>query len=493
MVFSSLEFIFIFLPIAYGVLTILLRCKRARTAMVWLLLASFFFYGYWNPKYLVLIGGSIIVNFGVGRVIDPDRPYGKQARRALLVLGLAFNLGLLVYFKYLNLLVDTANAFASTDFHLEKIILPIGISFFTFQQISYLVDRYQGLVVNKSLLNYALFVVYFPQLIAGPIVHHREMLDQFDEGRGLKVTFENMSYGLTYFLIGVAKKTLLADPLAIHANAVFGAADAGVDLTAHDAWIGALAYTGQIYFDFAGYSAMAIGLGMMVGVKLPLNFNSPYKALSIQDFWRRWHITLSRFLRDYLYVPLGGNRQGEARRLVNLMLTMLIGGLWHGANWTFLVWGGLHGLYLVVNRAFDIAAKRVASSLLDSMLAKILAWALTFLAVVVAWVFFRATTFGSAFEVMRSMAAIGNGADAADRIALTPGDWTLFAISAYFAFIAPNAAQFMNYQPTNTTISAVRATPVWRPSLAFAAIVGVIGFLAILATQKNNEFIYFQF
>ncbi|MGE0180715.1 MAG: MBOAT family protein [Parvularculaceae bacterium] len=493
MVFSSLEFIFLFLPAAYGVLYLLVRFKQARASIIWLIAASLLFYGYWKPVYLWLICGSIAANYGLGHLVDPQRALSRGKRRVFLIAAIAFNLALLGYFKYLNLFADTLDALIGSDFHLQKIILPIGISFFTFQQISYQVDRYCGLVSNRSFLNYALFVVYFPQLIAGPIVHHKEMLDQFDEGRNFSMTAGNLSYGLTYFLLGLAKKTLIADPLAIHANAVFAAAEQGVNVSASDAWVGVLAYTGQIYFDFAGYSAMAIGLAAMVGIRLPVNFNSPYKSFSIQEFWRRWHITLSRFLRDYLYIPLGGNRYGEARRLMNLMLTMLIGGMWHGAAWTFVVWGGLHGLYLVINRAFDVAVANRAPALMASAPMRAMSWVLTFLAVMLAWVFFRATSFSSAHEIVAALVGAGDTAAAVSRITLSPEDWALFAIAGFFAFLAPNAAQFMSYNPTNEPISPPRLFPQWRMSGRWLLIVGAVGFFAILATQKNNEFIYFQF
>ncbi|MBI1392430.1 MAG: MBOAT family protein [Alphaproteobacteria bacterium] len=498
MVFSSLEFIFLFLPATYAGLLALTHFGRARAAIVWLIVASLFFYGYWEPKYLILISVSILTNFALGPMIDPSSGRTDRARRGFLIAAIAFNLGLLAYFKYLNFFVDTVNAVAGAEYSIARIILPIGISFFSFQQISYQVDRYKGLVDDRSFLNYVLFVIYFPQLIAGPIVHHKEMLGQFDEGRGFRLSLENLCYGGAYFLIGLAKKTLIADPLAVHANAVFAASEKGGTLTFADAWVGALAYTGQIYFDFAGYSAMAIGLAAMIGVKLPLNFNSPYKSLSIQEFWRRWHITLSRFLRDYLYIPLGGNRHGEQRRLVNLMLTMLIGGLWHGAAWTFVVWGGLHGLYLVVNRAFDVAAARLAPGAMDAPAAKVASWCITFLAVVYAWVFFRATSFDSAFAMVRAMSDPGAGTQAGawtlSVVRLTNADAALFAIAAFFAAVAPNAAQLMNFRPGNTPVDAPAPLwPTWRPNVAWGVAIGVLGFFAILATQKNNEFIYFQF
>lgn len=492
MVFSSLEFIFVFLPIAYAVLALLRKFATPRLSIIWLIAASLVFYGYWNPYYVGLIVASIIVNFAFGYLVDPNRETGHRTRKWYLIAILGLNLALLAYFKYLVFFADTARTLHIANVNVGKIVLPIGISFFTFQQISYQVDRFKGLVANKSFLNYALFVVFFPQLIAGPIVHHKEMLDQFDEGRGISVSPQNLSYGLSYFFIGLAKKTLIADPLAVHANTIFSASEQGVHISSFDAWMGALTYTGQIYFDFAGYSAMAIGLGMMIGIRLPINFNSPYKSLSIQEFWRRWHITLSRFLRDYLYIPLGGNRKGESRRLVNLMLTMLIGGLWHGAAWTFVVWGGLHGLYLVVNRAFDVLAKKWMPAVITWLPFRIFAWALTFLSVVAAWVFFRATSFDSAFTILKAMSP-RTGEELTTMLNLGWSDWSLFLVAAFFAFVAPNAAQFMNYDAPNEKVETSSFWPRWKPKIVYALILGLIGFLAILATQKNNEFIYFQF
>ena len=345
-----------------------------------------FFYGWWNPVYLGLILGSILFNYAVGFSLL-GRPH-----KLTLFLGVAGNLGVLGYFKYANFFIDNINALTSNDIILEQIILPLGISFFTFQQITYLVDAYRGETREYNFLHYCLFVVFFPQLIAGPIVHHKEMLPQFAKDALYGLKSRNLAVGFTIFIIGLFKKVVLADGIAVHATSVFAGAEHGVYLTFFEAWGGALAYSFQLYFDFSGYSDMAIGLARMFGIRLPLNFNSPFKATSIIDFWRRWHITLSRFLRDYLYIPLGGNRKGEARRFTNLMIAMLLGGLWHGAGWNFVLFGLAHGTYIVICGAWVKVKKNISdnSVIKSTVVANSIGRVITFLAVVLAFVPFRA-------------------------------------------------------------------------------------------------------
>lgn len=309
----------------------------------------------------------------------------------MLITGVSINLLLLGYFKYANFFVNNINEFFETGFHLENILLPLAISFFTFQQITYLVDSYKGKGKEYGFNNYCLFVTFFPQLIAGPIVHHREIMPQFENRDLYSLKTRNLSIGMTIFMLGLFKKVVLADSMAVPANEVFQAAENGVELTIFEAWVGALAYTFQLYFDFSGYSDMAIGLARMFGIILPINFYSPYKANNIIEFWRRWHITLSRFLRDYLYIPLGGNRKGELRRYSNLMLTMILGGLWHGAAWTFVWWGCLHGFYLCINHLWiRVKAKICDQHLKAAFPARCGGRILTFAAVVIAWALFRA-------------------------------------------------------------------------------------------------------
>jgi alginate O-acetyltransferase complex protein AlgI len=350
MLFNSYTFIFIFLPITLLVFFSIGGKGHHRIAIAWLVAASLFFYGWWNPAYLSLILGSILFNYAVGVALSNLQAQSSAShltKKIILSFGILVNLFLLAYFKYANFFVDNLNSLSGSNFHLQTIILPLAISFFTFQQITYLVDAYKGETREYNFLHYCLFVTFFPQLIAGPIVHHREMLPQFVKNTIYKFNHQHLAIGLTIFFIGLFKKVVLADGVAVYATPVFEAAEQGVMLTFFEAWAGALAYTFQLYFDFSGYSDMAIGIARMFGIRLPLNFNSPYKSVNIIEFWRRWHITLSRFLRDYLYIPLGGNRKGKFRRYINLMITMLLGGLWHG--WLDICYVGSFAWFLFNN------------------------------------------------------------------------------------------------------------------------------------------------
>jgi len=344
MLFNSLPYIFVFLPLVLCVYFCLNRLQFTRSAKYWLVLASLFFYSWWNPKYLPLILTSITLNFLMGRLLIRSR------RRSLLFAGLVFNLGLLIYYKYTTFIIQNINLLLHTAYNPGPIVLPLAISFFTFLQIAYLVDCYQQKVKSTDFIDYSLFVTFFPHLIAGPLVHHSELIPQFSMPENKQVNWNNFYTGLCVFFIGLFKKVVIADTFAIWANAGF---DASVPLTFYDAWGSSLSYTLQLYFDFSGYGDMAVGASLLFNIRLPWNFNSPYKATNIQDFWRRWHITLSRWLRNYLYIPLGGNRYGSFRTGVNLFLTFLLGGLWHGANWTFVICGAMHGLGAVAHKAWQ--------------------------------------------------------------------------------------------------------------------------------------------
>ncbi len=399
MLFNTFNFIFLFLPIALTGYFVLSRYS-CQFAAFWLALASLFFYGSWDYHYLPLLLGSITFNYWLARAIDSrQKMFGKKS---LLSVAIIANLLLLAYYKYANFFVSSFSWITDEDISLD-IVLPIGISFFTFTQIAFLVDTYQGKVKEYKFTHYLLFVTYFPHLIAGPVLHHKEMMPQFAEKKTYCPSAENFAIGLSIFVIGLIKKVLIADNIAPLANPVF-------EVNAHPAliesWFGALAYTLQLYFDFSGYSDMAIGLSRLFGVRLPLNFNSPYKAENIIDFWRRWHMTLSRFLRDYLYIPLGGNRNGTYARYRNLFITMLLGGLWHGAGWTYVIWGGLHGLYLVINHGWHFVRERLGWSEGHSWLGMLVARGLTFLAVLMAWVFFRAPDFATAIDVLSGMTGL---------------------------------------------------------------------------------------
>lgn len=331
MLFNSYEFIFLFLPITFAIFFLLGRYAKKSYATLWLVIASFSFYGYWDYHYIPLLFASISFNYLVGREIE------KTKSKIWLILGIVINVILLGYFKYTDFFLGTVNDMVGSNyFDLPHIVLPLGISFFTFTQTAYLVDAYRGDAVNKSFITYCEFVTIFPHLIAGPIINHKEMIPQFISDKTFKVNYNNIALGLTIFIMGLFKKVVIADSLSPWVNDVFNHIDS---VTFLEAWIGSLSYTFQLYFDFSGYSEMAIGLGLIFNLKLPVNFNSPYQSTSIIEFWRRWHMTLGLWVRDYLYIPMGGNRNGELSKMRNLFSSMLIIGLWHGAGWTFIFWG----------------------------------------------------------------------------------------------------------------------------------------------------------
>jgi alginate O-acetyltransferase complex protein AlgI len=406
--FNSKEFILAFLPVTLVILYFLARADYHRLAVAWLVAACLFFYGWWNPPYLILLILSILFNYAVGEILIRRRGGDNfKVRKFALILGIGGNLAALGYFKYFNFFVNNLNGLFSLSLSDKSILLPLGISFFTFHQIAYLVDTYRQETTPVSLGHYALFVSFFPQLIAGPIVRFHEVMARFTSSDAFRLDMEQFGQGITIFLLGMFKKVCLADALSPYVAQVFHAANGQVNLTFFESWGAALCYTLQIYFDFSGYSDMAIGMGFMMGVQLPINFNSPYKALNFIDFWRRWHISLSRFLRDYLYIPLGGNRKGKSRRYLNVMGTMLLGGLWHGANWTFVFWGGFHGLCIVINHAWHNVRARLGWPVgQERWWGRASAQMLTFIFVVVAWVFFRAETFTAAKRVLEGMAGI---------------------------------------------------------------------------------------
>jgi alginate O-acetyltransferase complex protein AlgI len=436
-----------------------------------------------------------------------------ERSRSPVFLGLcvAANLAAIGWFKYANLLVGTAAELLGKPSPLLDITLPLAISFFTFQQIAYLVDIWRGTKPAQNFAHYALFVVFFPHLVAGPLLHHGEMLPQFADRAIFRVSWNNLAVGLALFTIGLIKKVGLADAVAPYADQVFGNIHAGEKPTLVSAWAGAMAFTLQIYFDFSGYSDMAIGIARLFGVRLPINFNSPYRAASIIEFWRRWHITLSRFLRDYLYIPLGGNRLGEGRRLSNLAIVMLLGGLWHGAAWTFVIWGGLHGFYLVVNQGWrGLKARwgwgdggiggRAASS------------ALTLLAVIIAWVFFRAQNFTDAAVMLQGMAGLngfylpesyagklgflGASFAAPPDIGLYPTARQLLEMAGLFALclFLPNSQELLAHRAPALDFEG-RPSPFQLP-LGVAGGVLCAAFCAaalMMSYAKPQPFIYFEF
>jgi D-alanyl-lipoteichoic acid acyltransferase DltB (MBOAT superfamily) len=508
MLFNSYAFILGFLPVALLLFHGLRRAGLARSSIGLLALLSLVFYGWWNPIYLLLIVPLMLVNFALAACIVPQDGRRPRGAKLLLVLGILLNLTALGYFKYANFFVDNLNAVGGLHLLLGRVVLPIGISFFTFQKIAFLVDAYRDRIDRLNFIDYVLFVTFFPQLIAGPIVHHSEVMRQFRDRA--PVAGHTIALGVTIFTIGLAKKVLLADTAALYASPLFDAVAAGARPNALAAWGSALAYTAQLYFDFSGYSDMAIGGGLLFGIRLPVNFASPYKADSIIDFWHRWHITLSRFLREYLYVPLGGNRKGQSRRYVNLMITMLLGGFWHGAGWTFVVWGALHGLYLVVNHLW-----RALRGHLDggpgtsTALGRHLGQGITFVAVVVAWVFFRSEDMGTAVRMLRAMAGsngLGLPASMANLWLGLPGargpvdSAAALLVSAgllAIAWFAPNTQELTGYvgpEGAQAAQQAHRPPAVrWQPSAGWAVAVGCLFGIALMLLSKVSEFIYFQF
>jgi D-alanyl-lipoteichoic acid acyltransferase DltB (MBOAT superfamily) len=478
MLFNSYLFIFLFLPAALTGYFAFARIGNL-APVIWLALASLAFYSASNWQFVLLLLASVALNYGIGLLLISQR-LRAAPRRAVLAAGVSGDLLALAYFKYAGFLAANLNALFSAELSVN-ILLPVGISFYTFTQIAFLVDAYRGKVAHYALPHYALFVTYFPHLIAGPILHHRDMIPQFEAAESKRPNPHLILCGLIIFGVGLFKKTGLADGIQPLVSLAFGPATPSFD----QAWIGALAYTFQLYFDFSGYSDMAIGISLMFGIFLPLNFNSPYKARSIIDFWRRWHMTLSQFLRDYLYIPLGGNRHGSVLRYVNLMITMALGGLWHGAAWTFIAWGALHGTYLCVNHAWTNYGPSVAPRF--RRLTDIVAFILTFLAVVVGWVFFRADNVAQALYVLSKMAdptQIAFGRTEAAHIVLI----TIYAAIAWFA---PNTQEIMGYDHQKRIVGEGIAP--WQRRPVFIYVTAAVLAFGILGIQQHSEFIYFRF
>jgi alginate O-acetyltransferase complex protein AlgI len=523
MLFNSYVFILAFLPAAVLGFYALGRTRIPRASMLWLLACSLLFYAYWNPIYLPLLLFSIGFNFGMGTWLGRLAERHDPRRWWVLAMGIAEELAMLGFFKYTNFFVDNVNAVAGSNLELGRIILPLGISFYTFQQIAYLVDTARGEIRLRSFLDYAATVSFFPHLIAGPIILYREILPQFASPALTRFDHGNFALGATYFVVGLVKKVVIADWMALYASPVFGAAEQGIAPTLIEAWGGALAYTLQLYFDFSGYSDMAIGLGLMFNIRLPINFNSPYKAVNIIDFWRRWHMTLSYFLRNYLYEALGGGRHGMARRQLNLIVTMLLAGLWHGAGWTFVAWGAFHGLLLSINHLWRKFRALVGfpAAAVPSLWGRAISVSITLLAVVIGSVIFRATSLDAAWLVLRGMTGM-NGILLSDRheaklAPLLGGLGVAFGHVPYFfgppealgivmlflvVLFAPNSHQLLGYmQPPP---DHVRPFPAWReapallrlrwaPGPGWAVVIGCS--LVYVLTQLSNisEFLYFQF
>lgn len=502
MLFSSFEFIFLYLPITLAVFFLLNRHSRHQ-AILWMAGASLFFYAWWQAPYLLLLGASILFNYGVGEAILNARASTDETRAGrLLRLGLTVDVALLLYFKYTNFFIGILNAALPHPLPNPPIELPLGISFFTFTQIAYLADCRLKSVTRYGLANYVLFVSYFPHLIAGPILHHGEMMPQFNYRKPHTFNLIDISCGLTLFSMGLFKKVIIADNISFMANALYHVTSEHHTPGFYQAWQGSLAYTLQLYFDFSGYCDMAIGLSRLIGIKLPINFHSPYKARGPIDFWQRWHRTLSRFIRDYIYIPLGGSRKGRLRKYGNLFVSMFLAGVWHGAGWTFILWGLLHAAYLIANHLWRDARNalglRPASAFFPFGL---LSWLATFLAVNAAWVMFRAESAASGWTVLRAMADFRQ---AAATEVLKAADYQHFAVLAgllAWVFLLPNTQQVMRrYSPAIGLYRGDRHIAFkwlrWSPNLLWAGLTAVlltVSMLGVFTSFSTLEFLYFQF
>lgn len=484
MLFNSFEFIFLFLPIAFIVYFLLTANKLYMVSKIWLVIVSLFFYSWWNVAYLPLILGSLFINFFIGNLLGKENL--RFNKKLLLTMGIVLNVIFLGYYKYTDFFIDTINTALSTNMALLHLALPLAISFFTFEQISYLVDSYRGETKHYTLLDYSMFVTFFPKLIAGPIVYHNEIIPQFESKETKKINWSNISAGIFIFAVGLFKKVAIADTFAVWATSGF---ENSSKLTLIEGWITSLSYTMQLYFDFSGYCDMAIGIALLFNINLLQNFNSPYKALDIQDFWRRWHMTLGRFLTHYIYVPLGGNRKGKRRTYINIFIIFMISGFWHGAGWTFIFWGFLHGVASMICRYWKLAGYKMN---------KFVAWFVTFNFVNIAWVFFRAESWGQAIEVLKSMIGL-NG------IALpTFFENKLVILNNY-------NIQFHNFYLSNMEVvqvvllilislyvcimfkNSIQMMKNFKPTPLYSIFIIVIVIYGVLNLSNVSEFLYFNF
>ena len=543
MLFNSYEFIFLFLPITLGGFYFLGRLSR-QLALGWIILASLVFYAWWRPLNVLIIGPSILINYGIARWLgrlgaDERRP---RLAQAVLLVGVAFNIAFLGYFKYIDFLATVANDLVGTRFVLTQVILPLGISFITFQKIAFLVDVHGGRIPDFSLREYGLFVLFFPQLIAGPIVHYREMMPQFERST-CRFNKNDFAAGLSLVAFGLVKKVVLADGIAEHVSPIYDMAASGAHVGLVQGWIAAIGFTLQIYFDFSGYSDMALGLARFFGVRLPANFDSPLKANSIIDFWLRWHMTLTRFLTAYVYNPLvlWLTRRRLAKKLPMLssrspslgafvqllalptLLTMLVSGLWHGAGYTFLLWGLMHGIFLCINHAWRWLRPKVgADKRVASQRTRVGSLLTTFVAVAVAMVVFRSPNLSTAVELLRSMVGV-NGITLPQQIyqSLTPllgplgralspaagmSTQDLAVITGWIVVLMaialwmPNTLQILSHiepaigiQERHMPVSRLQRFLQWSPTPSWALTMVALAGTAIWRMGGKSEFLYWQF
>lgn len=530
MLFNSYIFIFVFLPLVVGIYALVRKLENRSWSIGLLVIASLFYYSWWKPEFLTLLIFSVTVNYFLGKYLI-NKNIKPNLSKIILICGIIFNIALLFYFKYTMFFMKNINDLFGADLSIPQIILPIGISFITFQKIAFLVDAHIGRVGNFSFKNYALFVTFFPQLIAGPIVHHSEMMPQFDKKPSTNHFHNDLSIGVSIFIIGLFKKVVIADSVSVYADAGYGTIKSGLPLDFVSSWITVISYSLQLYFDFSGYSDMAVGIARIFGIRLPVNFHSPYKSESIIEFWRRWHMTLSRFLRDYIYIPLGGNRVGSFRQTLNITLVMLIGGLWHGANWTFVLWGGIHGVMLTFNHGWNQTSFS-KWKFFDSKIMKIIFVFLTFILVSLAWIPFRAESISDALKMFNYLFIPGNfdiikisllnfiNAQTAifydlKDIALwfkprelwpspLPADFissqkpvaVILFLALLITFIFPNTHQYFGiFQPVSglSSYQLIHRGTILALNKKIAFLISAIFVFSILQLSRVRPFLYFQF
>lgn len=459
--FNTYSFILIFLPIVFLLYYLLARINY-KLSKIELILASLLFYGCYNIKYIPFIIISIIVTYYLGRLIT----HSEKNKKFLLIIALIFNIGILIYFKYLNFFIDNINMVINTGLVMRKVVLPLGISFYTFQQIAYIVDSYKDEQVNANLLDYSFSIIFFAKMPQGPIVKYKELISQYSNPENYKINWTNLNKGFFLFTFGLLKKVIIADTLSKYVSPGF---DVSSSLTLIEAWGVAIAYTLQLYFDFSGYTDMAIGLGYFFNIKMPENFDSPYQSNSIIDFWRRWHITLGDFLKNYVYIPLGGNRKGKIRKDINLLITMLVCGLWHGASWNFIIWGGIHGIFLIINH--KIRKKNIRIPLIIKRL-------VTFLLVLIGWVIFRANTFYDSLKVYKGMLGV-NGIKLSNLTYFNKEALVISGMLLAIVMFVPNGKNIFN--------------KYWKPNYLWLVITICVFVYCIMSLNKPTEFLYLQF
>lgn len=512
MLFNSYIYILIFLPVVAVTYFVAGSHLHRKLSIAWLVIASLFFYGWWNPLYLPLIIGSALFNFYAGAAIRRGRTAKSAHTLPLMILGIAANLLLLGYFKYFNFFIDNINGLFNSDIDIAPIFLPLAISFFTFQQISYLVDAYSRGTKDYNFIHYMLFVTFFPQLIAGPIVHHADMMTQFDRDDTYQPRWRNIELGLSIFSIGLFKKIILADNISHFSTPIFDAAAAGASLSMFESWLGAIAFGLQIYFDFSGYTDMAIGSARIFGIKLPINFYSPYKSLNISEFWRRWHMTLTQFITAYVYTPLSMARTRKALAAnageqvifwqavaYPAMVTFVLAGIWHGAGWNFVIFGALQGIMMIINNLWRQFRKSILKQRLKetTLAGRLFARGLTSVCFIFTLIFFKASTTAGAMTMAESMLGLG---ELSITTSLISGKTFLAYAGVYFTiiFLLPNTQQlFIQYEPSLEPqrkerlwgLEKLAWTPNWQWAVACSSMFG----LALMNMNKASEFIYFQF